>query len=230
MKKVSIICTSYNNTIISKHMTQACLANITAYTDPKLYELILVDPKSDPHFSPTDYDNYHAIKIDKWLKPDPDPGYASCLNLAAKEAEGEYLVFVQNDAFVEKGWLEGLLKYLEGGYDLVWPDQTPRTYEDIQRIDKLDWFEDAALHGWRDEGIFAIKKEVWDKVGGYKDGFSLLAQREFIERSGQFNIKWVDICKVRFTHMMAGSNVQLQLDDPKEYDKRMRKDAKILNG
>ncbi len=226
--KVSIIVSSYNNTIVSKHMTQACLANITAYTDPKLYELILVDPVSDPHFAPVDYDPYKVLKIDKWLKPNPDPGYASCLNLGAREAEGKYLVFVQNDAFVERGWLEGLLKYLEK-YDLVWPDQTPRSYEDVQRIDKLDWFDDEALHGWRDEGIFAISKEVWDKVGGYRDGFTLLAQREFLDRVGQTDIKWVDICKVRFTHLMAGSNVQLQLNKPKEYEKRMKKDADKLN-
>ena len=229
MMKVSVIVTSFNNTIISKHMTQACLANITAYTDPKDYELILVDPMSDPHFAPTDYDPYKVLKIDKWLKPDPDPGYASCLNLGAKEAEGKYLVFVQNDAFVERGWLEGLLRYLENGYDLIWPDQTPRSYEDIQRIDKLDWFDEEALHGWRDEGIFAISKESWDRVGGYKDGFSLLAQKEFLSRVSKMDIKYIDICKVRFTHLMAGSNVQLQLDNPEEYNQRMEKDANKLN-
>lgn len=224
----SIIVTSFNNTIVSKHMTQACLANIAAYTDPKDYELILVDPVSDPHFAPNDYDPYNVLKIDKWLKPDPDPGYASCLNLGAKEAKGKYLVFVQNDAFVEKSWLDGLLKYLEK-YDLVWPDQTPRSYEDIQRIDRLDWFDEEALHGWRDEGIFAITKEAWNKIGGYRDGFSLLAQKEFLNRVSQTDIKWVDICKVRFTHLMAGSNVQLQQHNPKEYNLRTKRDAEILN-
>ena len=227
--RASIIVTSFNNTIVSKHMTQACLANITAYTDPKDYELILIDPVCEPHFGPSDYDNYHVINIDKLLRPDPDPGYAACINLGAKEAEGKYLVFVQNDAFVERDWLNGILRYLEGGYDLVWPDQTPRSYEDIQRIDKLDWFDDEALHGWRDEGIFAISKEAWDRVGGYTDGFTLLAQKEFLERAGQVDIKWVDINKVRFTHLMAGSNVQLQLDKPEEYNQRMKKDADQLN-
>src|SRR3990167_5274739 len=227
--KVSIIVTSMNNTIISKHMTQACLANIAAYTDPKDYELILVDPVSTPHWDPSDYDNYKVLKIDKWLKPNPDPGYASCINLGAKEATGEYLVFVQNDAFVERGWLDGILKYLENGYDLVWPDQTPRSFEDIQRIDKLDWFEGEALHGWRDEGIFAISREAWEKVGGYEDGFTLLAQKEFLKRVGKSDIKYVDINKVRFTHLMAGSNVQLQQNQPLEYNQRMKKDADILN-
>jgi len=166
--KVSIIVTSFNNTIVSKHMTQACLANIAAFTDPKKYELILIDPVSEPHFVPNDYDPYKVLKIDKWLKPDPDPGYASCLNLGGKEAKGKYLFFVQNDAFVERGWLEGILKYLENGYDLVWPDQSPKSYKDIKKIDKADWFDEIAMHGWRDEGIFAISKKVWDKVGGYK--------------------------------------------------------------
>ena len=62
-KLVSIILTSFNNTIISKHMTQACLANITAYTDPSLYELILIDPVSKPHWDHSDYDQYKVIKI-----------------------------------------------------------------------------------------------------------------------------------------------------------------------
>ena len=225
--KTSVIVTSFNSTIISKHMTQACLANIIAYTKPKDYELILVDPICETYFTPNDYEPYGVIKVDKWLRPDPDPGYASCLNLGAKKAKGEYLVFVQNDAFVERGWLEGLLKYLENGYDLVWPDQTPRSYEDVQRIDRLDWFDEEALHGWRDEGIFAMTKKAFDKVGGYKDGFTLLAQREFLERIT--DIKMVDICKVRFTHLMAGSNVQLQFDNPKEYNSRMKKDADKLN-
>lgn len=226
--KVSIIVTAFNNTIVSKHMTQACLANIIAYTDPKDYELILVDPVCTPYFAPNDYEPYQVIKIDKILRPDPDPGYASCLNLGAKEAEGKYLVFVQNDAFVERDWLKGLLTYFEYGYELIWPDQTPKSFEDIERINDLNWFDNEALHGWRDEGIFAITKEGWDRVGGYKDGFSLLAQKEFLSRVG--DLKQVDISKVRFTHLMAGSNVQLQLNDPEEYNKRMTKDAEELNG
>ena len=225
--KVSIIVTSYNNTHFSCHMTMACLANIAAYTDPKNYELILVDPKSDPHFDPRD--DYKVLKIDKWLRPDPDPGYASCLNLGAKKAKGKYLIFIQNDAFVERDWLPGLLKYLENGYDLVWPDQTPRSFEYVEQTKKADWFDDESLHGWRDEGIFAISKEAWDKVGGYKDGFSLLAQREFLQRAGQMGIKWVDINKVRFTHIMAATNLQLLDTDAKAYDDKMRKDAEVLN-
>lgn len=225
--KVSIIVTSYNNTHFTNHMTMACLANIAAYTNPKDYELILVDPISDPHFDPRD--DYKVLKIDKWLKPNPDPGYASCINLGAKEAKGKYLVFIQNDAFVERDWLPGILKYLQNGYDLVWPDQTPRSYEYVQKTKKAGWFDQESLHGWRDEGIFAISKEAWNRVGGYKDGFSLLAQREFLERIGNLGIKWVDINKVRFTHIMAATNLQLLDSDAKAYDNKMKRDADILN-
>ena len=225
--KVSIIVTSYNNTHFSCHMTMACLANITAYTDPGDYELILVDPVSNPHFDPRD--DYKVLKIDKWLKPNPDPGYASCINLGAKEAIGEYLVFVQNDAFVEREWLPGLLTYLENGYDLVWPDQTPRSREYIKATEKADWFDNESLHGWRDEGIFAISRIAWDKTGGYKDGMTLLAQKEFLDRVGKIGLNWVDINKVRFTHIMAATNLQLLDSDAKAYDRKMNKDADILN-
>ncbi len=222
--KVSIIVTSFNNTHTSCHMTMACLANITAYTDPEDYELILVDPVCKPHFDPRD--DYKVLKIDKWLKPNPDPGYASCVNLGAKEAQGEYLVFVQNDAFVQEGWLRGLLKYLENGYDLVWPDQTPRSREYILKTYKADWFDDESLHGWNDEGIFAISKKAWEKVGGYKDGMSLLVQKEFLARAGE--LKKVDINKVRFTHIMAATNLQLLDSDAKAYDEKMTKDAEVF--
>jgi len=40
-KLTTIICTAYNQTPVLAHITMACLANITKYTDPKDYELIL---------------------------------------------------------------------------------------------------------------------------------------------------------------------------------------------
>ena len=226
--KASVIVTSFNNSHFSCHMTMACLANITAYTDPEDYELILVDPASDPHFDPRD--DYHVLKIDKWLKPDPDPGYAACINLGASKAKGDYLFFVQNDAFVYEGWLRGLLKYLENGYDLVWPDQTPRSREYILETYKRDWFDEESLHGWNDEGIFAISRKAWKKSGGYNPEFSLLVQREFLERIGNMDIKRVDVNKVRFTHIMAATNLQLLDSDAGKYNDKMKKDADVLNG
>ena len=141
--KASVIVTSINNTHVSAHMTMSCVRNITAYTEPENYELILVDPVCQPHFPMRD--DYHVLKIDKWLKPDPDPGYATCVNLGAKEAIGDYLFFVQNDAFVQEGWMEGILEYLDRsdgrGYDLIWPDQIPSTREYVKETFKRDLFD-----------------------------------------------------------------------------------------
>ena len=225
--KASVIVTSINNSHLAAHITMACLRDITLYTNPKDYELILVDPVCDNYNPPRD--DYKVLKIDKWLKPDPDPGYAACVNLGAKEAKGDYLFFVQNDAFVNEGWLDGILKYLENGYDLVWPDQIPRTRADVLEIEKRDWFDEKSLHGWNDEGLFAISRKAWDLSGGYNPEFSLLVQKEFLGRIGGMDIKRVDINKVRYTHLMAGSNLTLMEDNPQEYERRMTKDAEVLN-
>ena len=227
--KTSVIVTSFNNTFLSAHMTMACVRQINMSTDSEDYELILVDPVPSKGTHVPVRDDYHVLKIDKWLKPDPDPGYAACVNLGAENAEGEYLAFVQNDAFVMEGWLTGICKYLDNGYDLIWPCQIPRTRADVLAIEKRDWFDPLSLHGWRDEGLFVIKKKAWEKVGGYDPTLSILVQREFLTRMEASGIKWADINKVRYIHLMAGTNTQLMQSDPDEYDAKIKKDADKLN-
>ncbi len=60
-KKVSVIMTCYIQARWQAHCTMACLANVTRYTDPKDYELILM---SDSEKHPV-RDDYHVLKIDK---------------------------------------------------------------------------------------------------------------------------------------------------------------------
>lgn len=228
MAKASIIILSYNNTRLSMQMTRTCIRNIVAYTNPEDYELILVDPVPNKghHFGIGE--QYWEPVIDKHLQPKPDPGYAECCNLGAREASCDYLFFVQNDAFVQEGWMEGIMKYLTNGYDLIWPDQTARLRDYVLETYKRDWFEDASLHGNRDEGLFAITKVAWEKVGGYDKELSLLVQKEFIDRMQRVGIKWADINKVRYTHIMAGSNMQLIDLNSEEYERRMGHDAVLL--
>src|SRR5574337_1362293 len=109
MVKTSIIMTSYIPQKFIAEITMATIANITRYTNPDKYELILVDcsPKYEVR------DDYQVLKIDKHLKIDPDPGYYEAMNIGAKEAQGDYLCFIENDIFVWEGWLEGLEYYLD---------------------------------------------------------------------------------------------------------------------
>jgi len=226
--KASVIILSYNNTRLSMQMTRACIRNIVAYTNREDYELILIDPipNKGNHFDIGE--QYWQPVLDKHLKPQPDPGYAECCNIGGREASHDYLVFIQNDAFVQEGWLEGIMKYLTNGYDLIWPDQTARLRDYVLETYKRDWFEDASLHGNRDEGMFAVTKKAWEKIGGYDKDLSLLVQKEFLDRMFKVGIKWADINKVRYTHIMAGSNMQLIDMNSEEYEKKMTHDAILL--
>ena len=224
-KLTSIILTSFNSTHYSTHMTMESIATVTAYTDPEDYELILLDPV--PKFPVRD--DYKVLKIDKWLKPDPDPGYTACMNLGAKEAKGDYLVFMQNDVFVMEGWLEGLRKYIEFGYEVVYPDQVPRDRDYIKETYKRNWFDPKTLKGGRDAGLFMITKKAFERTGGWNEELGMLAERDFYQRMGNAGVNWTDTNKVRIIHIMAATNLQLLDENPDEYNAKMKKDADILN-
>lgn len=227
MSLTSIVLTCLNNSRFNAHMSMASIAAITKFTDPEDYELIVVDPESKYPIR----DDYHVLKIDKWLKPSPDPGYTACMNLGAKKAKGEYIVFMQNDVFVHEGWLSNLRLYLESGlYDVVWPDQVPRDREYVLASYKRNHFDTEAMKGSRDAGLFMITKKGFEKTGGWDEDLGLLAEKDFyLNKVNGAGLRWTDTNKVIITHIMAGTNLQLLDSNPEEYDRRMDKDAKKTN-
>ena len=226
----SVIMTCKIRSHTEAHMTMTSIDMISKFTNKDEYELIVVDPE------PTEAirDDYKVLVPFTHLKPSPDPDYASCMNLGAKEAKGKYLVFIQNDVFVSEGWLPGLRQYLEKGYDVVWPDQIPRPREFVLETYKLDPFDEQILHGKytgaRDAGLIMMTREIFDKVGGWGEGMSLLAERDIYERLQNINYKAVQTTKVYIAHIMGATNWLQHVNDRKGYDVRMDKDAKRLNG
>src|SRR3990167_10847442 len=125
-KLTSVIMTCRIRNKTEAHMTMTAIDMITKFTNPDEYELIVVDPEPFENIR----DDYKTLKIDKHLHPSPDPDYASCMNLGAKEAKGKYLIFLQNDVFVPDNWLPNLRQYIESGkFDVVFATQFPKTRE-----------------------------------------------------------------------------------------------------
>ncbi len=208
-------------------MSMQAIANVTKFTDTDEYEMIVVDPTAKYPIR----DDYHVLKIDKHLKPRRDPGYTGAMNLGAKEAKGDYIVFIQNDVFVHEGWLPGLRQYLETGkYDVVWPDQVPRDRAYVKASYDRDPFEPESLIAGRDAGLIMMTRDIFDKSGGWNKELGLLAEKEFYVRLSNAGARWTDTNKVIITHIMAATNLALRENDPETYDKRMRKDADKLNG
>lgn len=221
--KVSIILTTYIQTPFQAHMTMACIANITRYTNPEDYELIVV---SDSEKFPI-RDDYHVLKIDRYEKTE-GKSYTQAMNYGASLASGDVLVFLQNDVFVWEGWLGGLLFYINNGYEVVFPDQCPRSRKDVLYFYSLD-FDKAKEFGSRDAGCLMITKDAFERADRWNEGLTLLAEKDFYERLGRARARVTDTCKVMITHIMAATNLNRLHEKPEEYDDMMRKDAQLLN-
>lgn len=217
----SVIVVGYHKTAISAHNTMACLANITKYTDTEDYELILIE--DIPEFPVRD--DYHVLKIDNHIILDKYTNYSTKMNLAAKEAQGEFIVFIQNDVFVWEGWLTGLRYYLENGLgDAIIPAQFPCTRQQI--LDSYDMTMEEGLNmGARDACMIMITREAFDKTGGFNDDLQAFVEKDFYDRMSNAGVNQITTNKVQITHLTLGTHYQ----DMDEFDKKMHHDSQILN-
>ncbi|OGO14221.1 MAG: hypothetical protein A2Y53_03705 [Chloroflexi bacterium RBG_16_47_49] len=220
----SIIMTAYPQSLYLAQMTMASIASVTRYTDPEDYEFILMSDSEK--FSVRD--DHKVLKIDRYEKTE-GWGYTKSMNKGAKLAKGKYLVFLQNDVFVPEGWLLHLQYYLDHGLaDCVIPDQMPRSREFVKKSYSMS-YEEAMKFGSRDAGLLMITKEAFNKIGGWNEELSLLAERDFYERMAAAGIKQIDTCKVMVSHIMAATNFSRMHIKPEEYEEMIKKDAGILN-
>jgi glycosyltransferase involved in cell wall biosynthesis/GT2 family glycosyltransferase/Flp pilus assembly protein TadD len=87
-------------------LTQKCVEAVAACHDTATYEVIVVDNHSTDETSRM----LQALDGDvKILRQSENRGFASACNLGARVAEGENLVFLNNDTEVHSGWLDALI-------------------------------------------------------------------------------------------------------------------------
>lgn len=100
---VSIVIPCFNNAMV----TRQCLKNLNENTDPKVYEIILVDDAS------TDATKTIESSPDSWIRVvrnSENLGFGISCNNGAQIARAEIIIFLNNDAFVMPHWLEPLLQ------------------------------------------------------------------------------------------------------------------------
>ena len=165
-------------------LTQAMLASLRATLPPGLdCEIILVDDAST--------DGTRA-----WLKNLPPPcrpllnernlGFAATCNRGAATATGELLFFLNNDLVLLPRWLEpmraalghfpdaGLVGNVQrnaatGALDHagIFFDHKGKPAHEVSPARFARWREVDALTG----ACFALRREVWEKLGGFDEGF-----------------------------------------------------------
>jgi len=177
-------------------LTRDCLLSWFAYTEGfrQQSEILIVDDAS-------------SYESKSFLRALPEPirvienednrGYAFSNNRAAKEARGEYLILLNNDLILQRGWFDAMMAVVNAGSSerIVGNVQISRINCMVDHIGKFfDEGDDPRHFGQFYESIFPweppvdfqpfpsvtaacwlLKKSVFDRLGGfdetYRNGF-----------------------------------------------------------
>lgn len=116
---VSIVVLTFNNL----ELTRACLASVVHHTPAGQYEIIVVDNASSDG-SPAYLQAWAAGRSDRRLiLNESNRGFAAGNNQGLEAAHGEYLVLLNNDTEVTKGWMATLLNHFrrDQGLGIIGP-------------------------------------------------------------------------------------------------------------
>jgi len=187
---VSIIIPHYNNETILLN----CLKSIYESTY-KNFEIIVVDNASIDNSIKNAKSLYPNINI---VKSESNLGYAGGCNLGSKEANGEFLFFLNNDTVIESSCIELLInkinsnknissvqpkilnlknkKYFDyagasGGFIdyLVFPFTRGRIFNTIEEDKKQ--YDDSKKIFWASGAGFLTKKNIFKKLSGFDEKF-----------------------------------------------------------
>ncbi len=166
--RVSLVIPLYNQV----HYTKQCLESICAASEMHDIELILVDnASSDGTAAYLDTVDCQMIRINN----NENKGFAGACNQGILRSTAPWIIVMNNDVIVAKGWIDGLMSAArEYRLDCV----TPGIREGALQYDFTDYSQDfvrsmrQVLRRGVVNGIcFAAKREVFDAVGLFDENF-----------------------------------------------------------
>lgn len=182
--RVSIIIVSYNNLVLNK----LCLESLIRNTEHPNYEIIVVDNASKdgtPAYLRYMAAQYPNISI---ILNDGNNGFARANNQGIARSSGDYIVLLNNDTIVPRGWLSRLLRHLENSeIGMIGPLTNFVGNEAKLDVDYQTWGEMeafAARHVWEHDGqsadiymlamfCVAFKRDTYDEIGPLDEQFGL---------------------------------------------------------
>ena len=195
--KVSIIIPFFNQ----HEITWLCLKALELNCDHHIdFEVILVDDFSEKN---NDFNN--SIKGVQLIRNIENLGFLKSCNEAVRAARGDYIVFLNNDTQVQKGWLTSLIKVLENnsevgavGSKLIYPNNR------LQEAGGIIW-NDASGCNYGKERDHNLPQYNFLREVDYCSGASLAISKSFFLELGEFDEKYspayfedTDLCfKVR---------------------------------
>jgi GT2 family glycosyltransferase len=128
---------------------------LLSMNEEKPDELIIVNDGSHLPFGKSYFTDFFNTRI---FQLEPNQGYTRAVNEGLKSAKGDVLIVANNDLTLDKGWLTGLLKPLNEGYDI----------STVQVVDRGQSYQirDDVTEGDKFGSLFALTRKVYKKVGG----------------------------------------------------------------
>lgn len=187
MPTVSIVITNYNG----KHFLGACLSSVLQTNYPRnRYEVILVDNASTDGSVEYVRSKFPFVKV---LPLSENYGFTGGNNLGVRVAQGDFIVFLNNDTIVDREWLSELVKVtlshprigICGSKIISMKDRKTITYNGRALHilggvipHKFLTFEDGCgkkicVTGCVQGSSFLVRKDVFEVLGGFDNDYFL---------------------------------------------------------
>lgn len=181
--KVSIIIPVYNQI----HYTYACLISILEHTKDISFEIIIADDVS------TDATKEISKFVENIViaRNESNQGFLKNCNQATKYAKGQYIMFLNNDTKVTKGWLSSLVELIESdssigmvGSKLIYPDGRLQEAGGILWSDGSGWnygrlddpnkceYNYVKEVDYISGAAILLSHRLWLELGGFDEYFS----------------------------------------------------------
>jgi GT2 family glycosyltransferase/glycosyltransferase involved in cell wall biosynthesis len=182
--KTSIIILTFNNL----DYTRQCLESIYAATPLEDFKVVVVDNASQDETPSFLQEFAHTHPNLQCILNRENHGFAGGNNQGIDLALGEYIVFLNNDVVVTRGWLEGLVAHLQDPkVGMVGPVtnsagnecRIPVDYQDLSGVAEFAARYTASHRGQSFEikmlpmHCVALRRRTVDEIGGLDERFGL---------------------------------------------------------
>lgn len=169
------------------YLTYRCLRSLLLAKVSRTFEVIVIDNASSDHT--LEVLEHFGVRI-RVIANDENAGFVAACNQGAAASKGRFLVFLNNDTEVPRGWLDRLTETV-GMFDnvgavgakLVYPDGT------LQEAGGIIWRDASGANYGRGEDSLEPRYNYLREVD-YCSGACLLVRRELFERLGGFDMRY----------------------------------------
>lgn len=179
---VSVIVLTYNNLAYNKQCINSILKK-TAYAN---YELIVVDNQSTDgtveYLTELGQKNIHNLKV---ILNDANYGFAGGNNIGIREAKGDYILLLNNDTVVTRGWMTAMVKHMEADTKLGMCNPVTNSIGNESKIP-------VCYHNTKEMNEFAYKITTEKMNEEYRETdsmplFATLIRRRMIDEIGMLD-------------------------------------------